>query len=400
MLGKRLHFKQLDPTPNEPVERPLGAPDLLLQVAPRPPKLARRAKEAQNRGSASALRARESALFRPVRSIGAVVDGLPISVSKLGDASFVTASVGRGFQVFETEKLKLAYISPRFNEKVRAMTSIGEVVITALKRDIVVWQRLTELGRFRGHHDSASVLCTLGSTYLLSAAGPEAIVWQLSDMGLMDAETLLDSEHCILGPLARLQLTDFGDVTCIRHPPTYLNKVLLAGTAGKLQLWNVRSKELIHSFRCVEKDGISCLMEAKALDVVAVGCVSGRIHVAWPTCSPFQPISKEFQVWLTWSTAPYAPYFKPFGRFTCPKVVNIREDSKLFELFLAQGPVTSLAFRDDVPYLVSGSTTGDFVVWDLEKRSMHHMQKAHRGPVLSAIFLPKEPLLKLGEVIA
>ena len=223
MLGKRLHFKQLDPAPDP------------QEVEPRPPpKLARRAGPAQDRGVASALRARESALFRPVRSIGVVVDALAISVAKLGDASFVTASVGRGFQVFETEKLRLAYISPRFNEKVRAMTSIGEVVITALKRDIVVWQRLTELGRFRGHHDSATVLCTIGSSYLLSAAGPEAIVWQLSDMGLMDGETLQDGEQCILGPLARLQLQDFGDVSCIRHPPTYLNKVLLAGTAGKL----------------------------------------------------------------------------------------------------------------------------------------------------------------------
>jgi len=39
---------------------------------------------------------------------------------------------------------------------------------------------------------------------------------------------------------------------------------------------------------------------------------------------------------------------------------------------------------------------GDFVVWDLEKRRMHHLREAHRGPITSAQFLPKEPLLWLG----
>ena len=39
---------------------------------------------------------------------------------------------------------------------------------------------------------------------------------------------------------------------------------------------------------------------------------------------------------------------------------------------------------------------GEFVVWDLEKRRMHHLREAHRGPITSAQFLPKEPLLWLG----
>ena len=50
----------------------------------------------------------------------------------------------------------------------------------------MVWHKLTELGRFRGHHSAATVLCAVGSSYLLSAAGPELIVWQLSDMGNLE----------------------------------------------------------------------------------------------------------------------------------------------------------------------------------------------------------------------
>ncbi|CAK9029783.1 WD repeat-containing protein 36 (T-cell activation WD repeat-containing protein) (TA-WDRP), partial [Durusdinium trenchii] len=331
-----------------------------------PTKKPRRARETRYfaaRGRvASTLKARESHLFRPVRSIGAVADSLPFSLQTLGDASFLTTSVGRGFQVFECEKLRLAYIGPRFNEKVRALITVGETIITALKQDVVVWHKLTELGRFRGHHTAATVLCAVGSSYLLSAAGKELIVWQLSEVGNLEAETLLESREgkCVLGPLSRLNVgQDFGEVTCIRHPPTYLNKVLVAGSEGNLQLWNLRSAELIHSFKCHKPEqavGITALMEASgALDVVAVGFRSGRICL-----------------------------------------MNIREDRILFELQQAQGPVSCIAFRSDdasMPYLVSGAPTGHFVVWDLEKRRMHHVREAHRGPITHMAFVPKEPLL-------
>ena len=41
---------------------------------------------------------------------------------------------------------------------------------------------------------------------------------------------------------------------------------------------------------------------------------------------------------------------------------------------------------------------GEFVVWDLEKRHMHHVRQAHRGPITAAVFMPKDPLLHLGWV--
>ena len=44
------------------------------------------------------------------------------------------------------------------------------------RQDVVVWHKLTELGRFRGHHTAATVLCAVGSSYLLSAAGKELIL--------------------------------------------------------------------------------------------------------------------------------------------------------------------------------------------------------------------------------
>lgn len=164
------------------------------------------------------------------------------------------------------------------------MVTVGETIITALKSDIVVWHKLTEVGRFRGHHFSATVLCAVGSTYLLSAAKHELILWQLSDIGNRDAETSIDSEKSILGPLGRPKLSQtFGEVSCICHPPTYLNKVLVAGSGGQLELWNIRSMERIHCFKYLKSSDsdsqvpITSMKEANALDVVAIGFATGRI---------------------------------------------------------------------------------------------------------------------------
>jgi len=326
-----------------------------------PPRKARRLTARVARpGTSSALRVRESALFRPVRAVGTVIDSLPLSLQTLGDASFVSVSVGRGFQVFECDKLRLAYIGPRLNEKIRAITTVGETVITALKLDIVVWHRVTEIGRLRGHHSSATVLCPLGSSFLISAAGSEVIVWALTELGSEKAT----AEDGVIAPQGRLNLGEFGTVTCVRHPPTYLHKVLIAGAAGGMELWNVRSRERIHTFKSHLGQaqlsgavGITSMMEApNALDIVAVGFASGRICM-----------------------------------------MNVREDRVLFEFNQAQGRVTCLAFRSDdsaKPNLVSGCSTGEFAVWDLETRRLVELhEKAHKGPVNSAVFLPKEPLL-------
>ena len=170
-----------------------------------------------------------------------------------------------------TPDLQTLKVEAHSHPKVRSLTTVGEIVITALKLDIVVWHKLTEVGRFRGHHSSATVLCAVGSSYLLSAAKQELILWQLSDIGK-------DESTGILGPLGRPSLAkNFGEVTCICHPPTYLNKILVGGLGGQLELWNIRSMDRIHSFKCISGDAITAMKEANALDVVALGFATGRI---------------------------------------------------------------------------------------------------------------------------
>lgn len=63
-------------------------------------------------------------------------------------------------------------------------------------------------------------------------------------------------------------------VVCAIHPHTYLNKVLLGFEDGTMQLWNVKSKELVYNFKGWSSP-IRSMQQSPALDVVAVGLHDG-----------------------------------------------------------------------------------------------------------------------------
>lgn len=309
------------------------------------------------------LRVRETALFRPLRAVGTVTDGLPVSHLSLGGKDWVTASIGRSFQVFDCENLRLSYVGPRLNEKIRALANVGTVDLTALKSDIVAWHKMVELGRFRGHTATATNLCTIGSTYLVSSSSAEVLVWPLKSLGVDERSTATKQSDIIIAPLTKLAISSaFGECTALCHPPTYLHKVLLASDQGCLELWNLRSGERVHSFEALKSDAkqgmaITCLREAPhVLDMVAVGYANGRITL-----------------------------------------LNAREDRVIVEFEQAQGRITALAFRtgSSAPAnLVSCAPDGSFVTWDLEKRRAHHtLEGAHNAAITSAKFLPDQPVL-------
>ena len=93
-------------------------------------------------------------------------------------------------------------------------------------------------------------------------------------------------------------------VSCAVHPATYLNKILLGSRegavsigvcpnstglcpsrrhcvcvsvmAGPLQLWNLRTRKLVHTFAGFGS-GVACLAQSPAVDVVAAGLQDGKI---------------------------------------------------------------------------------------------------------------------------
>ena len=166
-------------------------------------------------------------------------------------------------------------------------------------------------------------------------------------------------------------LEDFA-ATCMMHPATYLNKILLGSQQGALQLWNIRTRfvhtnfsmnfamlthlmlhsKKIHDFAKFES-AVLCLSQSPVVDVVAVGLVSGTIAL-----------------------------------------MNLKLDQRLFS-FHQDGLVSSLSFRTDgEPILASASSSGDICFWNLEKRCLSFQQKAaHNGSIPAIEFLFGQSLL-------
>ncbi|KFP65393.1 WD repeat-containing protein 36, partial [Cariama cristata] len=142
-------------------------------------------------------------------------------------------------------------------------------------------------------------------------------------------------------------------VSALLHPSTYLNKILLGSEQGSLQLWNIRSNKLLYSFPGWHL-AVTTLEQAPAVDVVAVGLVSGHIIVH-----------------------------------------NIKFDETLMKFQQDWGPITAISFRTDGhPVMAAGSPVGHIALWDLEeKKLMCQMQDAHSTAIAGMSFVPGEPLL-------
>ncbi len=75
-----------------------------------------------------------------------------------------------------------------------------------------------------------------------------------------------------------MQVTiDLGDdltPTCMAHPDTYLNKVVVGSQQGSMQLWNFAKGTRLYDFKVAES-AIKCLAPSPALDVVGIGLADG-----------------------------------------------------------------------------------------------------------------------------
>ncbi|XP_020963736.1 WD repeat-containing protein 36 [Arachis ipaensis] len=142
--------------------------------------------------------------------------------------------------------------------------------------------------------------------------------------------------------------------SCMMHPDTYLNKVLVGSEQGPMQLWNVSTKKKIFEFKGWDSP-ITCCVSSPALDVVAVGCADGSIHVH-----------------------------------------NIRYDEELVTFtHSTRGSVTALSFcTDGQPLLASGGSSGVISVWNLEKKRLQSVvREAHDSVITSLHFFANEPVL-------
>jgi U3 small nucleolar RNA-associated protein 21 len=60
------------------------------------------------------------------------------------------------------------------------------------------------------------------------------------------------------------------------HPVSYLNKILFASKQGNMQLWNLKTSQLVYTYKSFNS-GITILKQAPAIDVCGIGFEDGRI---------------------------------------------------------------------------------------------------------------------------
>eukprot|EP00977_Amphora_coffeiformis_P004058 scaffold806_cov142-Amphora_coffeaeformis.AAC.1 len=178
----------------------------------------------------------------------------------------------------------------------------------------------------------------------------------------------------------RMALASICPYTAV-HPSTYVNKIVIGGTTNDKEeraamiLLNIRSKKVVHSFRCLPKNTptgrVATLTQSPAVDTIAVGTEYGAVHL-----------------------------------------VNLRMDRLLFTV-QQKSSVRSVSFRTDssalqyqIAPMAVGTEDGTITVWDLSpaeeegeedglapRTILCEMKHVHIGGVAQLEYLPQEPLL-------
>eukprot|EP00271_Cylindrocystis_brebissonii_P018690 TRINITY_DN5414_c0_g1_i1.p1 TRINITY_DN5414_c0_g1~~TRINITY_DN5414_c0_g1_i1.p1 ORF type:complete len:979 (-),score=218.28 TRINITY_DN5414_c0_g1_i1:1298-4234(-) len=284
-------------------------------------------------------------IFTPFRALGYVTEAVPFSIQRRGRETFVTVSVGHAWQIFNCEKLSLVFVGPQLPKKIRALVSSADLTFAANGHCISVFKRAHQVATWRGHVGKVLLLLPFGGHLISVGSDGRVFLWPIST-----APTDMDRTE----KGGDMQLGESFTPTCICHPETYLNKVLIGSEEGSLQLWNVRSRQLIHEFPGWGSP-VRCCVSSPALDTVGVGCSDGHVHVH-----------------------------------------NIKYDQTVVSFRHAEGAaVTALSFRTDgQPFLATGGATGVVSLWNLEKRKLQAVIKdAHDEAVVSLYFFPREPVL-------
>lgn len=282
-----------------------------------------------------------SRIFLKNRALGYVSNHVPcvFRYSKIREEYLISTCVGRAFHTYGSKHLTLLCVSDTVEEDITCMATDSVTFYTASGPVIHAWSRNSVVKyTYRGHTHTVNFLLPFGDHLISVDEGNVLKIWVHKTQ-----ENILTLEFS----------SETFQITAIVHPSTYLNKILLGSDQGMLQLWNIKSSKLIYTFNGWGS-AITALQQAPALDVIAVGLKDGRIILH-----------------------------------------NIKYDQSVVDFKQEWGPITSVSFRTDgPPIMVTGSKSGNIVLWDLEERKVaSHIMEAHQDTVSSVLCFPREPLL-------
>ncbi|THH13858.1 hypothetical protein EW146_g6403 [Bondarzewia mesenterica] len=295
-------------------------------------------------------------LFAPFRALGLITNHVPFALqarsykgSTDGPRIHLLTCLGKSWALWEAGKMGLLFVGPDAAEPISSMIMDGDAVWIAAGSHIVKYLRGKEATHLTNPFGTSIVsILVFGSQLLaLTDDGGRLLLWDT-------LEEVFQSE---------IQFEHGFVATHMLHPATYLNKILVASSDGRLQLWNIRSQTCIHHFSSNAlsssasnaSTAITALAQSPAIDVVGIGFASGEISLH-----------------------------------------DIRADERLMRIFMREGGVRALSFRTDGhPVLASASQSGHISLWDLSAngRLLHTVRGAHDEAITALEWIPGQPVL-------
>jgi U3 small nucleolar RNA-associated protein 21 len=202
-------------------------------------------------------------LFAPFRALGYITNDVPICIQQRGQTFAITTCIGRSFQIYDGEKLGLLFVGSQADDDISAMQVYKDYTFAAVGSHVLVHLRGKQIARFISDDARGPIhqLMIFGNTLLAL----------YSDCIRMWDHTTHELDN-VLGFDERFSPSFF------LHPATYLNKILVGGQNGVLQLWNIRTLSLIYEFPSFGSP-ITFLVQAPTVDVIAIGLLDGRIII-------------------------------------------------------------------------------------------------------------------------
>lgn len=322
------------------------------------------------------VKERKDALYAPFRALGYITNHVPFVLqvrfggkdAQTPDVNVVTC-LGDTWAMWNADRMTLLFVGPMCADSITAMahsTSPDSLLVAAGTR-VHRYVRGHEAATYATEVAEENVAGTMLSSMIvfgdyicaLAADGRQAFVWSLGTTELIQTLSFHD---------------DFTASTLL-HPATYLNKVIIGSSDGTMQLWNIRTGSLIHTFSSDDirggkisttHAGIVSLTQSPAVDILAVAFADGLVSI-----------------------------------------FDIRQGDMLFSVRV-EGTLGAncVAFRtDNVAHTMAVATrAGSISLFDLDAaqeegptggapRLLHSVQHAHDGAIGAIEFVPGQPLL-------
>ncbi len=276
-------------------------------------------------------------------------------------------------QIYNSSSLRVRLIGPdvchassrRRDARISCLGCKGDLTFAAVGDCVVECKRLHRRGVYtleKGSGDSVREILVLGSM-LVGRTQKDIVVWNIGEYG--------EPIHSMLIPIRDATF----EPTCMAHPPTYVNKIIVGSSDGRMQLWNIVTGKLLYEFAAMSHCSIECLVPSSALDVIAVGLMDGSAVV--------KDIRRDVTM-LELKNAAGAG--AKADAYLTNSVNNIANRS-------LESSCSCIAF-DSGSLMATAGTAGVISVWNLETQTIHAIiRDAHDGPVSHMEFLAGQPIL-------